>query len=445
MKKTLYILLTAALTAGAAVCVLAQDEESRARALLAEDPGRAACQLHHYETPVIRDTRPPRGYKPLYVSHFSRHGSRYMTGKGVFGGLRKPLHRADTLGILTPLGYQLMADLDTLSAWHDGMEGYLTQKGSLEHQGVARRLFKRVPRLFKQRKRHMVLAVSSTVVRCNQSMMNFGTALKGEAPGLDIVYVTNERTDTALTRVWRGSRNPLIPGPDDGLQKIDSMLHARLDPDRFLLSIFTDTAASKSCFKNKDMQRYMFNLITSGGISQCMDSDHAPDIYRYFTEDEIFDCWVVKNGSALNQHGYTWENGEVLRRVGQHIVRDILDKADEALSPDSDKVADLRFSHDGGVLPLKFFLRLGQCDTTYRIGTEWQHGWFAFEQVPMCANVQMIFYRHRRGDVIVKFLDNEKETAIAGLDPWRGPYYKWSELKPWLQKLIDIDCDVHEP
>ena len=419
------------------------DYEARARALIAADHGRVSCQLHHYETPVIRDTRPPRGYKPVYVSHFSRHGSRYMTSKGTFSGYAKPLRRADSLGLLTDTGRALLADIEHLRAEHSGMSGYLTQRGGLEHQGVAERLYARYPRMFRQRGRREVLAVASTVVRCNQSMMNFGTALKGKAPQLDIVYVTNDRTDESLTRVWRGTRSPEFPGPDDSREKVDSVMHSRIHPERFISSLFTDTTAARACFTGRDFQRYMYELCITGGISQCLDGEQ-PDIYRYYTEDELFACWVAKNCSALNQHGYTAENGEVLRRVGQYIVRDILAKADEALSEGSGKVADLRFSHDGGVLPLKFFLGVEGCDSTWRIGSEWEQGWYAWQQVCMCTNVQMIFARNRHGDVVVKFLDNERETTIKGLSPWKGPWYRWSELRPWLYALVDFDCEVRE-
>ena len=59
----------------------------------------------------------------------------------------------------------------------------------------------------------------------------------------------------------------------------------------------------------------------------------------------------------------------------------------------------------------------------------------------MCTNFQMIFYRNGKGDVLVKMLYNEKETVITRLQPWKGPYYKWSELRPYLAALAEADCD----
>ena len=58
----------------------------------------------------------------------------------------------------------------------------------------------------------------------------------------------------------------------------------------------------------------------------------------------------------------------------------------------------------------------------------------------MCTNVQMVFYRNRQGEVLVKFLRNEQETTLTRLQPWKGPYYKWSELRPYLAALAAADC-----
>ena len=53
------------------------------------------------------------------------------------------------------------------------------------------------------------------------------------------------------------------------------------------------------------------------------------------------------------------------------------------------------------------------------------HGW---KYTPFAANIQIIFYRSKKDpDVLVKFLLNERETRVLGLEG--GPYYKWSDVK----------------
>lgn len=52
---------------------------------------------------------------------------------------------------------------------------------------------------------------------------------------------------------------------------------------------------------------------------------------------------------------------------------------------------------------------------------------------PFAANVQMIFYRSAKNpDVLVKFLVNERETAIPAIQPVQGPYYRWEDVKTYV-------------
>lgn len=412
-----------------------------ARELIERDPSRAGVLSHHYES-AYTETAPPRGYKPFYVSHFGRHGSRYNTGRGLSGPL-KTLRSMDSLGLLTPKGEALMAAYDTLDRMHEGMYGYLTQRGSVEHQQLASRLYDRCPEIF-DGERTEVLAVSSTVVRCCQSMMNFCTSLKGRAPQLDIVYVTNANTDAALTRVAGGSRNPQYGQVDNSMPTLDSLTHAWIESGDFIASIFRDTTVARRYMKGQDPQKWFYYLLDSGMIYQCLDGEDVPDITRFFTIDELYSYWRVKNPASMNAHGFTAENGEVLRRVAVYELRDILARADEALQSGSQRAADLRFSHDGGVLPLLCYLGLGTNAGTVPMGQEQDKLWYGFQNICMATNVQMIFYRSARAedDVLVKFLHNEHETTMAALQPdYEGVYYRWSRLRPVLKSMADLDCE----
>ena len=72
--------------------------------------------------------------------------------------------------------------------------------------------------------------------------------------------------------------------------------------------------------------------------------------------------------------------------------------------------------------------------------------WSAFDQVNsvwnssvsicMGSNLQMIFYRNKSGDVLVKLMYNEKETTIPALKTFSGPYYKWSDLRQYFAGLL---------
>lgn len=421
--------------AALAICLCSHAQT--ARELIEQDVTRIGCQHHRYES-AYTETPAPRGYKPFYVTHFSRHGSRPHNNDHFTGPLGA-LARIDSAGLLTDKGRQLVADLETLKAEHEGMWGYLTQVGSLEHQGIAARLYDRCPELFSQKDRDEVLLVSSTVVRCCQSMMNFGTTLKGRAPELKLSYHANGRTDKAVTRAGRGGPNKIYPEAD-GMAVLDSILHETVVYESAEKSLFTDPVAARAYIPDADPQQFVYDLIQAGVIAQCMDGD-LPQIYDYFTIDELYGYFLAKNASTANTHGFTCENREVLRRCGKTELTDILAKADEALSEGSRKVADFRFGHDGGVLPLAFFLRLEKNDVTLPIREVTSSGWYGFENVEMATNIQFIFYRNRKGEVLVKILHNERETSIPSLKTYSYPYYRWSELRPYLVSLTETDCD----
>ena len=42
----------------------------------------------------------------------------------------------------------------------------------------------------------------------------------------------------------------------------------------------------------------------------------------------------------------------------------------------------------------------------------------------------------KKGDILVKLLNNEKETSIPALKTAVGPYYHWSELREYLEGLL---------
>ncbi|MBR5056235.1 MAG: hypothetical protein IKX03_03455, partial [Bacteroidales bacterium] len=118
--------------------------------------------------------------------------------------------------------------------------------------------------------------------------------------------------------------------------------------------------------------------------------------------------------------------------------------ADAAISPDSKRAADLRFGHDTGILPLAGIMGLegpGDRIPLEKVNALWQ----SFENIPMGSNLQMIFYQNRKGEVLVKFLYNEKEMNIPALTPVSGPYYRWSDAKAYfLKRIFEINKRVAE-
>ena len=58
-------------------------------------------------------TPAPAGYKPFYISHYGRHGSRYMTDNKYYIRSIAMLDSAAKAGLLTPKGAEVLGILRT--------------------------------------------------------------------------------------------------------------------------------------------------------------------------------------------------------------------------------------------------------------------------------------------------------------------------------------------
>jgi hypothetical protein len=444
MKKLLLLLaLTLCISANA------QDEALR---LIAENPDRASNNMHSYEFPEIVDTKAPKGFKPFYISHYGRHGSRYEQNSTFARAAIAGFAYLDSLNLLTDAGKALYADVKAVQDAHVGMEGSLTPRGAREHQTLARRMVQRFPAVFKNKDRWEVNSFSSTNFRCIVSMCNFTNALNEESPRQEFTFTSAERFMRYINpslNIPRPGVPPPAPLTPEQLARYRSSSSSSAaapfapapgtpgyDFTRFLTPLFTDLDVALSHLGNPEP--FVKAIYTAGGL--CQDIDFLGiDIYRkYFTPEELVYFWYSGNDSIYRMWGGSEENGDVIRYAIRPLMMDFIEKADAAMQPGSHRTADLRFGHDTSILPL--FALMGVDDPQNRVfpyKEAHERGWYSFFQIPMATNCQMIFYQNKKGEVLTKVLYNEKEVLIPGIEPVSGPYYRWDELKAHFIKLCD--------
>ena len=140
-------------------------------------------------TYVISDSlNVPQGFAPFYISHYGRHGSRWMPKDDRYVWICK--HFEDESN-LTPLGLQVKGMLQRVWENAKGNGGKLSKLGALQHQGIAHRMFERYPQIFAAG--NAVKARSSVVDRCAKSMQAFTSELHTLQPGLNL----DVKTDSA--------------------------------------------------------------------------------------------------------------------------------------------------------------------------------------------------------------------------------------------------------
>ena len=445
MKRFLSLSLLAAL------CLNLGAQEAVVR-LFTENPYRASNNMHYYEFNPIEDTPALKGFKPFYISHYGRHGSRYEQNSTFARAAQEGFFHLDSLGLLTPDGKRLWEQVERVVEAHEGMEGSLTPRGAREHKQLAVRMAQRFPAVFKNKERQEVNSFSSTNFRCIVSMCNFTNSLSVQYPALDLTFTSAERFMSYITPSLNVPRPGEVPPQRPAFDHSAFMRQQQqsgpraykpaegtpgYDFTRFLRPLFTDYNAALKELGNPEP--FVKAIFSAGGLCQLVDELGDIDIYHeYFTPEELVYLWAPGNDSLYRMWAGSVENGEVIRYAIRPLLMDFVEKADAALQPGSHRAADLRFGHDTSVLPLAALL--GVDDTQHRVfpyQKAHEMGWYAFFQVPMATNCQMIFYRNKKGEVLVKVLYNEKEVQIPGIEPISGPYYAWNELRAHFIDLCD--------
>ena len=424
-----------------ALCLSLGAQEDAVR-LFTENPDRAANNMHSYEFDPIVDTKAPKGFKPFYISHYGRHGSRYEQNSTFARAALEGFAYLDSLNLLTDAGKALYSDVNAVVEAHKGMEGSLTPRGAREHKLLAQRMYERFTPVFKDKDRLEINSFSSTNFRCIVSMCNVTNSLTVKCPDHDFSFTSAERfmsyINPSLSVRRPGEAPRERPAMPAGFRPPTASAAPRgytpatgtpgYDFKRFLTPLFKDYDAALAALGNPES--FVRAIYTAGGLCQVIDF-LGIDIYRkYFTPQELVYFWASGNDNIYRMWGGSVENGDVIRYAIRPLLQDFIDKADAAIKPGSHRAADLRFGHDTSLLPL--FALMGVDDPQHRIMPYQQAhnmGWYSFFQIGMAANCQMIFYRDKKGEVLTKVLYNEKEVLVPDVQPVSGPYYRWADLK----------------
>lgn len=235
----------------------------------------------------------PEGYKPVYISHFGRHGSRYLLKRYADAGNEISKSHPDD---------SVWQAVKAVYATHDGNKGQLSALGAKEQQGIGRRMAERFPELFSGGR---VRAKASMANRCKESMRN---CLKG-------------------------------------IESIATDLKAKTSSGVFTYLRYSKGVKSETQSMRKDPGRILWHY---GSVVRLIGLD-KDFITKYLTAEE----WA---SMCAGGEGYYQEKllPKTLQdaSVSRPILKDIISRADAFLAGKRQFVADLRFGHDSAFVPL---------------------------------------------------------------------------------------------
>ena len=366
----------------------------------------------------VKLTAPPRGYKPFYISHYGRHGARFAWQSDIYDRMNKVFTRALEKDNLTELGKDYKARFDVLYPELRYRVGDLTPKGWRHQQLLAARMYDNFPEVFK--KDAHVRAWTSTSTRCVMTMSSFCLGLKAKNPKLDIFENFGKYFLPAILPLDKS--NPFRVGdPEKEEIKFDETWHQyierTIDTKAVLSKVFKDVDRSLSADEQWDFLYYLY--FYAAGMNS-LDTDLR--FYDIFTPEERLALWKIDNFQFYTE---IWPT----RSGYKPIVDDIIAKADERIAS-GEKGADLRFGHDYTFLPLIMLMGVNGYGHAVENADDIPV-WNRLQDVPMGANVHLVFFKSKKSDkIFFKVLLNGKEAHLP-LDEAQWPYYDWNDFKAY--------------
>lgn len=389
-------------------------------------PEKAGGVYYAYPVAESLNTPAPEGFKPFYISHYGRHGSRYLISDRDYSDLIARMHHAAEHNALTPFGLDVMARLDSIWLEACGRGGELSPLGARQHRAIATRMYKAFPEVFAPGAD--MYASSTTVMRCAHSMFAFIEGLKEQNPSLEIPRESGQRNMDFLN-YHSPESGPFSSHEGPWYQTWKRFRSEQTRPERLVTSLFSDPEYVATWIDPKEL---MWQFYWVAVDMQNMETQVS--FMDVLTPEELYDLWQVFNFNFFScNSSYAPAEGHFVKNAS-NLVRDIIAQADACIAKDGGHGATLRFGHDGNIIPLTALLKLDGCYSDETAPERLAESWADFKISPMASNLQIVFFRNDAGEIIAKIMLNEREIALP-VDTDMFPFYPWPALRAYLSEI----------
>ncbi len=394
-----------------------------------ENPEKSGGVQYVYPERHVGPAAPyPEGFYPFYISHFGRHGSRYLVEDDEYKQILDIFKVADQSNNLTSTGKDVYERLKVIWEESAGKGGELTPLGIAQQKAIATRMFTRYTQVFGDGNK--ITGVSTTVPRCIHSMEYYCGKLAELNPRLNIsldaepehMEYLNFHTDEAIR---------FRSGPGWKI-RYNEFQKKNIHPERLMAALFTNTVALP---ENENPVTFMLQLFNIASNLQNMETDIT--LYDLFEKKELFSLWQCRNYRLYVQYANAAENGGIMMENAKPLLKNIVETANLYIESNLSG-ATLRFGHDGNIVPLSMLLHLENCYNSVSEPEDFYKAWSDFTVAPMGANIQMVFFKKKGSkDILVKFLQNEVEVKVPPIKSYAFPYYLWSDVMEYYLKLLN--------
>ena len=400
--------------------------------LIKANPAYASCNYNTYPDTITAVYTPaPAGKKPLYFSHYGRHGSRYISSRSGFDIPFKMVALADSLNELTPTGQRVYQEMKLVMQDTEGRWGELTGYGRKQHRNIARRMARNFPEVFHPGAR--VQAFSTVVPRCIESMGTALIELLQEEPTLQVSQESSQRNQ------W------FMNYQDRELRRQQMTPQIRKVYNEYITKYMGNTRLMELIFKNPDIVeevvdegQFNYYLMKMGLFQLNTHLYRNTYLLDIFQTDELYRMWQIDNALWYLQQGACKLNGGRQPYSQRHLLRRIIADADSCIRL-ADPGAQLRYGHETVLLPLVCLIGINGYDLETDDFSQLEaKGWWCSSVFPMGSNLQFIFYRSGLddSDVLFKVLLNEEEARLP-IQTDCAPYYHWNDFRTYCLDKLD--------
>ena len=422
MKRLTVLLLTCCM-------VLTMSAQTAREEIKANKFLSASNYLDYDNYPATKPLTPaPKGYEPYLMNHYGRHGSRWLINEHQYTGILNTLRKASEQGKLTTAGEDVMRQVDVIYQSSIKRLGDLTTVGERQHHGIGKRMVQNFPEIFKK-EGLPVDARSTVVIRCILSMVAECEEIAAANPtaqfhndvSQSLQYYLNQPRSQFLDSVRKSTRSIR--------HELENKLLKESHPERLMGVLFNDAQWAADSVKAANFVASLFDI-----AANMQSHDLGLDLYSYFTDEEIYAQWRVRNMGWYIDYGASPLGGGVQPFCQANLLKDIIQVADTTKQTS----AVLRFGHEVCVMPLACLLELDNCGYVTDDLENLDQVWRNYKIYPMACNVQLVFYRpvSGKGDILVKALLNEREATLP-VKTRQFPYYKWKDLRQYYLKRLE--------
>lgn len=419
MKRLFFLVAVAALAIG--VQAQTAREEIKANRFL------SASNYLDYNNQLATEalTPAPKGYEAFYLTHYGRHGSRWLIGRQEYDAPLMVLREAHRNGKLTEVGEEVLKKLEAFHPTTINRLGELTTVGERQHHGIGKRMVQNFPEIFLT-KNVNINARSTVVIRCILSMEAECEELAAANPTARFHNDVSESFQYYLNAPWEGQ---VRKSSGKGREELSKFRYENTHPDRLMKVLFNDQTWVYNNVQASSLMRQLFDI-----ASNMQSHDTDIEFYSLFTDDEVYDLWRVNNAGWYLNYGAAPQTGGVMPFSQLNLLKNIIATSDTITTTQ----ATLRFGHEVCVMPLACLLELGNCGVVVNDLNKLDEQWRNYRIFPMASNIQIIFYRPKKGktgDILVKAMLNEREVSLP-IQTDQYPYYKWADLRKYYMDKI---------